>query len=73
VHARNGQFDGVVAMIHDHGHIALKLMAGLFAVNVTLGLPIVRQIVELHGGRVWCESEEGHGTVFRLLFPVVIS
>lgn len=48
VRARNGEFDGVVAMIHDHGHIALKLMAGLAAVNVTLGLPIVRTSVA-HG------------------------
>jgi len=34
-----------------------------------LGLPIVRQIVELHGGRVWCESEEGHGAAFHFTLP----
>lgn len=37
-----GEFDGVVAMYHDQGHIALKLVAFERAVNVTLGLPIVR-------------------------------
>ncbi|MGE3315985.1 MAG: 4-hydroxythreonine-4-phosphate dehydrogenase PdxA [Planctomycetaceae bacterium] len=37
-----GEFDGVVAMYHDQGHIALKLVAFDSAVNVTLGLPIVR-------------------------------
>lgn len=37
-----GEFDGVVAMYHDQGHIALKLIAFDTAVNVTLGLPIVR-------------------------------
>lgn len=37
-----GEFDGVVAMYHDQGHIAVKLMAFHRAVNVTLGLPIVR-------------------------------
>lgn len=37
-----GEFDGVVAMFHDQGHIALKLVAFDEAVNVTLGLPIVR-------------------------------
>lgn len=37
-----GEFDGVVAMYHDQGHIAVKLMAFDRAVNVTLGLPIVR-------------------------------
>lgn len=34
-----------------------------------LGLSIVRQIAELHGGRVECESEEGKGSAFRLAFP----
>jgi 4-hydroxythreonine-4-phosphate dehydrogenase len=46
--ARRGDFDGIVAMYHDQGHIALKLLTGLAAVNVTLGLPIVRTSVA-HG------------------------
>lgn len=37
-----GEFDGVVAMYHDQGHIALKLIGFDTAVNITLGLPIVR-------------------------------
>jgi 4-hydroxythreonine-4-phosphate dehydrogenase len=48
VQAQQGKFDGVVAMYHDQGHIALKLLTGLAAVNVTLGLPIVRTSVA-HG------------------------
>ncbi len=48
VAAQAGKFDGVVAMYHDQGHIALKLLTGLAAVNVTLGLPIVRTSVA-HG------------------------
>lgn len=48
VRAAKGEFDGVVAMVHDQGHIALKLLTGLAAVNVTLGLPIVRTSVA-HG------------------------
>ena len=40
--ATRGEFDGVVAMYHDQGHIPLKLLAFDRAVNVTLGLPIVR-------------------------------
>ncbi|MCV5870785.1 4-hydroxythreonine-4-phosphate dehydrogenase PdxA, partial [Escherichia coli] len=40
--AWSGEFDGVVAMYHDQGHIALKLVGFNRAVNVTLGLPIVR-------------------------------
>jgi len=38
----------VVAMFHDQGHIALKLLGMHRAVNVTLGLPIVRTSVA-HG------------------------
>ncbi len=48
VRARDGQFDAVVAMYHDQGHIALKLLGLYRAVNVTLGLPIVRTSVA-HG------------------------
>ena len=48
VRARSGEFDGIVAMYHDQGHIALKLLGGLRAVNITVGLPIVRTSVA-HG------------------------
>jgi 4-hydroxythreonine-4-phosphate dehydrogenase len=48
VRARGGAFDGVVAMYHDQGHIALKLLGGLHAVNISLGLPLVRTSVA-HG------------------------
>ncbi len=40
--AVEGAFNGVVAMYHDQGHIALKLIGFHRAVNVTLGLPILR-------------------------------
>jgi 4-hydroxythreonine-4-phosphate dehydrogenase len=49
--AIGGEFDGVAAMYHDQGHIALKLVAFNQAVNVTLGLPIVR-------------TSPSHGTAF---------
>jgi 4-hydroxythreonine-4-phosphate dehydrogenase len=48
VRARNGEFDGIVAMYHDQGHIPLKLLGGLHAVNVSVGLPLVRTSVA-HG------------------------
>ena len=48
VRARDGRFDAVVAMYHDQGHIALKLLGMQRAVNVTLGLPIIRTSVA-HG------------------------
>jgi len=37
-----GEFDGVVAMYHDQGHIPIKLIGFDTAVNITLGLPIIR-------------------------------
>jgi 4-hydroxythreonine-4-phosphate dehydrogenase len=43
-----GQYDAVVAMYHDQGHIPLKLLAFESGVNVTLGLPIIRTSVD-HG------------------------
>ncbi len=53
VRAAAGEFDAVVAMYHDQGHIALKLLGMHRAVNVTLGLPIIRTSV-------------AHGTAFDL-------
>ena len=47
-HALGGAYDAVVAMYHDQGHIALKTVGFQRAVNVTLGLPIVRTSVA-HG------------------------
>jgi two-component system phosphate regulon sensor histidine kinase PhoR len=35
-----------------------------------LGLAIARHIVEGHGGRIWAESEPGHGAAFRFTLPV---
>lgn len=51
VQARDGRFDAVLAMFHDQGHIALKLLGMMRAVNITLGLPILR-------------SSVAHGTAF---------
>ena len=59
VKLRAGQFDAVVAMYHDQGHIPVKLLGfnvnpetgtwdALSGVNITLGLPIIRTSVD-HG------------------------
>ena len=49
--ALDGKFNVVVAMYHDQGLIPIKLLAWREAVNVTLGLPIVR-------------TSPDHGTAF---------
>jgi len=59
VKLRAGEFDAVIAMFHDQGHIPIKLLgfqvdretgkwSSLSGVNVTLGLPVVRTSVD-HG------------------------
>ncbi len=49
--AKEGEFDLIIAMYHDQGHIPLKMTGFFEGVNITLGLPIVRTSV-------------GHGTAF---------
>jgi len=43
-----GEFDAVVAMYHDQGHVAVKVLGFDTGVNATIGLPIVRTSVD-HG------------------------
>ncbi len=52
--ASRGEFDGVVAQYHDQGHIPIKLLGMHRAVNITLGLPLVRTSV-------------AHGTAFDIV------
>ncbi len=47
----NGEFDGVVAMYHDQGMIPVKMVSFEQAVNVTIGIPIIR-------------TSPAHGTAF---------
>lgn len=49
--ARRGEFDAVIAMLHDHGLIPVKYLGVEQGVNVTLGLPFVR-------------TSPDHGTAF---------
>jgi 4-hydroxythreonine-4-phosphate dehydrogenase len=52
--AARGGFDGIVAQYHDQGHIPVKLLGMHRAVNITLGLPLVRTSV-------------AHGTAFDIV------
>src|SRR6266700_7612318 len=46
--ASRGAYDLVVAMYHDQGHIAMKLIDFEGTVNFSLGIPIIRTSVD-HG------------------------
>lgn len=48
VRAQRGQFNVVVVMYHDQGHIPVKILNFEEGVNVTVGLPIIRTSVD-HG------------------------
>jgi signal transduction histidine kinase len=37
-----------------------------------LGLTISKRIIEMHGGRIWVESEVGSGSTFHLALPVTV-
>ncbi len=49
--AKDGEYDGVIAMYHDQAMIPVKLLAFEDAVNITIGLPIIR-------------TSPAHGTAF---------
>ncbi|WP_372713408.1 4-hydroxythreonine-4-phosphate dehydrogenase PdxA [Ilyobacter sp.] len=51
--ATKGNYDVVVSMYHDQGHVPLKLLGFHSGVNITVGLPIVRTSVD-------------HGTAFEI-------
>jgi 4-phospho-D-threonate 3-dehydrogenase / 4-phospho-D-erythronate 3-dehydrogenase len=48
IRALRGEFDLIVAMYHDQGHIPMKLLDFDGGVNVSLGMPIIRTSVD-HG------------------------
>jgi 4-hydroxythreonine-4-phosphate dehydrogenase len=51
--AHSGQFDGVLSLYHDQGHIATKTLGFYRTVSLTLGLPFLRTSVD-------------HGTAFNI-------
>ncbi|MHB8611411.1 MAG: PAS domain-containing sensor histidine kinase [Candidatus Dormibacteraceae bacterium] len=76
--------DAVEVSIRDHGvGIPADFVDRLFGrferyekspskvIGTGLGLAIARQIIEMHGGKIWVESAEGSGSVFRFTIPAV--
>jgi len=58
-------YDAVWKRFERHDDTAVDLdVAG-----TGLGMPIVRELVEMHGGDIWFESERGVGTTFYISMP----
>jgi len=55
----------VFERFHRGRHVSSTNYGGL-----GLGLYITKQIIERHGGTIWVESKEGHGTTFYFSLPV---
>jgi len=62
--------DFVKVSVKDHGPgMPADFDSGLFVGN-GLGLPIARQILEMHGGRLWFDSAAGLGSEFHFTLPL---
>jgi signal transduction histidine kinase len=77
----------VILTVRDHGigipnehletiferYSRIESMATHTIQGTGLGLPIVRQIVQLYNGKVWATSESGDGSVFHVQLPLMAS
>ncbi|MEM2619577.1 MAG: HAMP domain-containing sensor histidine kinase [Candidatus Hadarchaeales archaeon] len=80
ISARTEGAKGVLVEVKDTGkgiskeHLP-KLFTKFFRADLSspgsgLGLYICKKIVEAHGGKIWCESEEGKGSTFAFTLPL---
>ncbi|MBC8164135.1 MAG: PAS domain S-box protein [Roseiflexaceae bacterium] len=61
---------GIAPQYHEKVFVMFQTLSSRDKVEGTgLGLSLVKKIVELYGGRIWLESQEGAGATFRLLWP----
>ena len=79
----NKTYDHIIIKVSDTGiglspeqkkHLYQRFYDGDYrhmrTIGTGLGLPLMRDLVYLHGGTIECESEQGKGTVFTISLPI---
>ncbi len=79
----NSNYDQVIIKVSDNGigisssqmrHLFQRFQDGNYrrtnTIGTGLGLALTRDLVELHGGTIQCDSKEGCGTVFTVVLPI---
>ncbi|MHA1376696.1 MAG: sensor histidine kinase [Promethearchaeota archaeon] len=78
------RLDGVLFQIKDYGiGISEEDLPSIFQrffrseqvsdiPGTGLGLSIAKELVKLHDGEVWAQSDYGHGSTFSIFLPIII-